>query len=862
MKFFRLLGFFLILFTIFAVNGFAANCSAMPASIDGVPTPPAVTFSDNYHLTRAGPGIIFKLTDHCTGADPANDGFLQVLGQDNVTLDCDGHTLKITGTSGTAVQISDSANKPSQNITVIGCTIFAPSNAISIKGSNKIFVEGNDKLVGGIVGVKILDSSEVSVSENTQINSTEAEYYFEYPTFPDPHIIPKTGIQSTGTSDLNVKQNTIIFAGEYGIDVVSGDRINIRSNSRIEGQYANNASNRTLFGIHVNDSASSEIFNNRVLKFKNAGMYLQNLSDSLIAKNRISDIGVSGQPNGHGIEISYSGFLDLNENTIELSLLDGIRLIESDGVLIQNNLIKLNNGSGIRSLGLSDGITVLRNQLLDNQDGAVLSTTKNNAIFTFSENTVSNNISGLSVNALAPLTPTSSVDAVIQNNVFTSTSGIMQIATNLVNAGNITVQGNTYKNSTTVALQAWGVNNLQVISDNIFEDNAIGIVAKPSSAPGGRNCGIVEIGSPVDIPMQDIGTIANTFRGNTQIGISLTRCSNVDLFHSLIDLSAVGIYANGNSAIEIAGNQIQNGMFGIILSGQGKGNYNGANLNAPFSIYTNKILQNQVGLVLLNSLPLAQANGFEDAVFNNEFQSTVKDLNFLTDAPVNILWKMSPGIQCGMGPNLVGGRCVGGNYWKNYSGTDSDSPADGIGDQGIGVKDPYTASTITAGGITQTAMDEYPLTSIARPEPVFECRLDLDCVNVPDACTLGRCNIQPGDAGGSCVYDQPIVCPAGTGVCNPVNGQCELAQIQVQACTNDLECLNADGLTCTLETCDLGAGQCVSAVKVCDQGLVCAEPSGECKPLAAGPPIGVNESNPIIVLLILGIVLVLVFKKK
>ncbi len=110
------------------------------------------------------------------------------------------------------------------------------------------------------------------------------------------------------------------------------------------------------------------------------------------------------------------------------------------------------------------------------------------------------------------------------------------------------------------------------------------------------------------------------------------------------------------------------------------GNIQGCNISS------NKIVGNNIGI---------QISGSYNLIYNNFFANYQ---NNIVDSGYNY-WNTT--LNCLSGPNIIGGACIGGNFWSDYQGDDYDG--NGISDDPI----PYNSS-----GNIQNGGDYLPLLAI------------------------------------------------------------------------------------------------------------------------------------------------------
>jgi parallel beta-helix repeat protein len=182
------------------------------------------------------------------------------------------------------------------------------------------------------------------------------------------------------------------------------------------------------------------------------------------------------------------------------------------------------------------------------------------------------------------------------------------------------------------------------------------------------------------------------YGNNANVQIS---SSSVDVSNSIIaNNSYAGIYSYGtNENVNIINNEIRGSVYGIYKYG-----------SSALVARENKITGNDYGVYFTSS-----SNGL---VYNNYFNNTV---NVWDNG--NNKWNISKT----PGSNIIGGPNLGGNYWSDYTGVDTD--LDGLGNTLL----PYNSSgKITTGG------DRHPLVYTGENKPpVANCGPDkLKCENV------------------------------------------------------------------------------------------------------------------------------------
>jgi parallel beta-helix repeat protein len=180
---------------------------------------------------------------------------------------------------------------------------------------------------------------------------------------------------------------------------------------------------------------------------------------------------------------------------------------------------------------------------------------------------------------------------------------------------------------------------------------------------------------------------------STQAGIALWGVRGCMIKNITVYNNTVGVYLEysdnntvrasylvfGSTGVEIiAMNSYNNIIDGNWIEGN---DYNGIMLfSAPSNTVTNNYVYN-------NSVGIYSYDSSGSFIYQNQFiENGIQALDYGTN-----YWNTTK--NCTVGPNIIGGPCIGGNYWSDYTGEDVDG--DGIGDTEI----PYNASgNIQVGG--------------------------------------------------------------------------------------------------------------------------------------------------------------------
>jgi len=270
-----------------------------------------------------------------------------------------------------------------------------------------------------------------------------------------------------------------------------------------------------------------------------------------------------------------------------------------------------------------------------------------------------------------------------QNPIF---CGGIVLPSNFNSSGLVIENSRIYHNNFAGTLILGNFSGIQISNNDVFENGYLcqgeNCLIEESVLIGG---GITLIGySSTDGDyfrnITDVTISNNRIFNNTNVspdiyvsGINLFLVNNSIISDNTITNNTIGIFASAVWSITTRANQISDNYVGFLSEGGGIWD----------SVITaNWIRDNQwgVGLWAINS-----------TVYNNYFNNTV---NAIERDGSSIRWNITKQ----EGTNIVGGAYLGGNYWSDYIGYDTDE--DGLGDT------PYNI-TNSSGNVV--AQDYHPL---------------------------------------------------------------------------------------------------------------------------------------------------------
>ncbi|HEY9798774.1 MAG TPA: right-handed parallel beta-helix repeat-containing protein, partial [Leptolyngbyaceae cyanobacterium] len=412
----------------------------------------------------------------------------------------------------------------------------------------------NLNLSGNSQGTVTIDKNSITNPGNAVDVTLAGDANFSNFTISNNQITAPTENISSQGINFQAFNNARVNAGNINNNIISntkGDGITIQLNNgtnttvNITGNTISGVQNPT--GTEFTDGIDLQIFDNATSTVNIAGNNIfdiagRGVSASNLSSNsnnlRITDNNQIRNTTEENIGIdNFTGTIEIANNTVSNSAVDGIKLTGTSNATIQNNTINNSANRGIR-LENTTGNTIITNNTVSNSTGEGISLSQTTGTVAIANNTVSNS-------AVDGIKLTGTANATIQNNTINN-SGNQGIR--LENAtGNTTITNNTVSKSTGEGISLSQTTGTVAINKNNINNNNANAIAITNTT------GTVNLTLAENQIKDNFNSINLNLSGNSQGTVTIDK-NNITNPGNAVDVTLAG---NANfSNFTISNNQI------------------------------------------------------------------------------------------------------------------------------------------------------------------------------------------------------------------------------------------------------------------------------------------------------------------